>query len=43
LRRGFAGAWEILGEEMTIGLRKDSVLLLAMGSIKQDLVNLDLF
>jgi hypothetical protein len=33
----------ILGEEMTIGLRKESILLLAVGSIKQDIVNLELF
>jgi hypothetical protein len=32
----------ILGEEMTIGLRKDSVLLLAVGSLKQDIINLEL-
>jgi hypothetical protein len=31
----------ILGEELTIGLRKESVLLLALGSIKQDIVSLD--
>jgi len=32
----------ILGEEMTVGLRKESVLMLALGSIKQDIINLDL-
>jgi hypothetical protein len=33
---------QILGEELTIGLRKESVLLLALGSIKQDIINLEL-
>lgn len=32
----------ILDEELTIGLRRNSILLLALGSIKQDIVNLDL-
>jgi hypothetical protein len=33
---------QILGEELTIGLRKESVLMLAVGSIKQDIINLEL-
>jgi hypothetical protein len=33
---------QILGEEMTVGLRKESILLLAVGCIKQDIINLDL-
>jgi hypothetical protein len=33
---------QILGEEMTVGLRKESVLVLAVGSIKQDIINLEL-
>jgi hypothetical protein len=33
---------QILGEELTIGLRKESILLLAVGSIKQDIINLEL-
>jgi hypothetical protein len=33
---------QILGEELTIGLRKESVLVLAVGSIKQDIINLEL-
>jgi hypothetical protein len=32
----------ILGEELTVGLRNESVLLLALGSIKQDIINLEL-
>jgi hypothetical protein len=32
----------ILGEELTVGLRNESVLLLAVGSIKQDIINLEL-
>jgi hypothetical protein len=32
----------ILGDELMSGLRKDSVLLLALGSIKQDIINLEL-
>jgi hypothetical protein len=32
----------ILGEELTIGLRNESILMLAMGSIKQDIINLEL-
>jgi hypothetical protein len=32
----------IRGQELTIGLRTDSILLLALGSIKQDIINLDL-
>jgi hypothetical protein len=33
---------KLLGEELTVGLRKESVLLLAVGSIKQDIINLEL-
>jgi hypothetical protein len=33
---------QILGDELMSGLRKDSVLLLALGSIKQDIINLEL-
>jgi hypothetical protein len=33
---------QILGEELAIGLRTDSILLLSLGSIKQDIINLDL-
>jgi hypothetical protein len=33
---------QILGEELTIGLRNESILLLAVGSIKQDVINLGL-
>jgi hypothetical protein len=32
----------LLGEEMMGGQRRDSILLLALGSIKQDIINLDL-
>jgi hypothetical protein len=32
----------ILGEELTVGLRNESILLLAVGSIKQDIINLEL-
>jgi hypothetical protein len=32
----------ILGEELAVGLRRDSILLLALGSIKQDVLNLDI-
>ena len=32
----------ILGDELMAGPRRDSVLRLAMGSIKQDIVNLEL-
>jgi hypothetical protein len=32
----------ILGEDLTVGLRNESVLLLALGSIKQDIINLEL-
>jgi hypothetical protein len=32
----------ILGDEIISGPRRDSVLLLALASIKQDIVNLDL-
>ena len=33
---------QILGDELADGLRQDSILLLALGSIKQDIINLDL-
>jgi hypothetical protein len=33
---------QILGEELTIGLRNESILVLAVGSIKQDIINLEL-
>jgi hypothetical protein len=33
----------MLTHELTIGLRTDSILLLALGSIKQDIINLELF
>jgi hypothetical protein len=32
----------ILGEEIMIGPRRDSVILLALASIKQDIVNMEL-
>jgi hypothetical protein len=32
----------LLGDEMMGGQRRDSILLLALGSIKQDIINLDL-
>jgi hypothetical protein len=32
----------ILGHELTTGLRTNSILMLALGSIKQDIVNMDL-
>jgi hypothetical protein len=32
----------VLSDELTSGQRRDSVLLLALGSIKQDIINLDL-
>jgi hypothetical protein len=32
----------VLGDEMSSGQRRESVLLLALGSIKQDIVNLEL-
>jgi hypothetical protein len=32
----------LLGQELTIGLRRNSILMLALGSIKQDILNLDL-
>jgi hypothetical protein len=32
----------ILGEELTVGPRKDSILMLGLGSIKQDIINLEL-
>ena len=32
----------ILGDELASGQRRDSVLLLALGSIKQDIVNMEL-
>jgi hypothetical protein len=34
---------QMLTHELTIGLRTDSILLLALGSIKQDIINLELF
>jgi hypothetical protein len=34
---------QALSHELTAGLRNDSILLLALGAIKQDIVNLDLF
>jgi hypothetical protein len=33
---------EILAHELRAGERTDSILLLALGSIKQDIMNLDL-
>ena len=32
----------ILGEEIMMGPRRDSVILLALASIKQDMVNMEL-
>jgi hypothetical protein len=32
----------ILGDEMAVGPKRDSIILLAMGSIKQDVINLNL-
>jgi hypothetical protein len=34
---------QVLSHELTIGQRTDSILLLALGAIKQDIINLDLF
>jgi hypothetical protein len=33
---------QVLSHELTVGQRTDSILLLALGAIKQDIVNLDL-
>jgi hypothetical protein len=32
----------ILSRDLTVGPRTDSILMLALGSIKQDILNLDL-
>jgi hypothetical protein len=33
---------QILGAKLAVGLRRDSILMLAVGSIKQDILNLEL-
>jgi len=33
---------QLLGHELTVGLRRNSILMRALGSIKQDVINLDL-
>jgi hypothetical protein len=42
VRQKFEAFEEILSKELVAGPRRDSVILLALGSIKQDIVNLEL-